>query len=78
VRRLLALLRLVPIGDHRRALERVAMWRAKYDEAWADHLARCGCHDAWDQCPCSEVGHKPLEAGRSIHECANRCCRWCG
>lgn len=52
--------------------------RAKYDLVWRDHLARCDCHDSWDQCPCTEVGHKePLAEGQSIYDCANKCCRWC-
>lgn len=75
------------------AVKKAETWRAEYDnlaasherqgkvngEMWADHLARCNCHDSLDQCPCTEVGHKePLTLFQAIHTCANKCCRWCG
>ena len=52
-------------------------WNTAYDKVWRDHLARCNCHDAWDQCPCTEVGHNDWTPGRMIATCRNRCCRWC-
>jgi len=50
--------------------------RTKYDHAWQDHLARCNCHDSWDQCPCLSIGHD-WNPRQMIANCANRCCRWC-
>jgi hypothetical protein len=50
--------------------------RKKYDYAWQDHLARCDCHDSWDQCPCLSIGHD-WNPGQMVANCANRCCRWC-
>lgn len=51
--------------------------RDRYDVLWLDHLARCGCHDSWDQCEHTSSGHKePLPEGRSLYEPCG-CCRWC-
>ncbi len=77
-KRLLNRLRAVGIEEHKKVIIHAEKWHKKYRLAWDDHLARCGCHDSWDQCPCSEVGHKvTLAEGQSIHDCANKCCRWC-
>lgn len=74
-RRLLALLGGIPTDDHK-ATQRAD--RERYRLLWDDHLARCNCHDSWDQCPCTSVGHiRPLDNGESVYPCANKCCRWC-
>lgn len=52
-------------------------WKAAYDILWRDHLARCNCHDSWDQCPCTAAGHKNWGLTQMIASCSNRCCRWC-
>jgi hypothetical protein len=52
-------------------------WKAAYDTLWRDHLARCGCHDSWDQCPCLNRGHKWDGPTQMVAKCGNMCCRWC-
>ena len=71
-----------PLVRRRRLVEAerlLGIYKRKYRETWEDHLARCDCHDSWDQCPCTAKGHPkdPLPEGRSIHTCHNKCCRWC-
>jgi len=53
---------------------RLSDLRVRYGVLWDDHLRRCDCHDSWDQCPCTETGHKTREARMA---CANKCCPSC-
>lgn len=49
--------------------------RAAHKNVWADHRARCDCHDSWDQCPCVEEGHAVPGISWRGNSCS--CCAWC-
>lgn len=53
------------------------IYKRRYDLVWRDHLARCGCHDSWDQCEHSASGHdaKVVASPAVIFPCG--CCRFC-
>lgn len=62
--------------------ERLSVADRKYHQVWLDHLARCNCHDSWDQCPCVEDdGHAErrglTQTPSGQWSCVNACCRWC-